>query len=144
MSATTRLVIPVPELQAAVPGAHIVLLTPFLPTDRVQTGVLAELGEFFADVTPFAYVLGEPAEFPGGGRYLPPQPVGVFRRITHSLRHAFPELGAEETSISSALPHLALPDDVDVPTPLEVHAREARLLTGTTTLATFTFGTSAA
>jgi hypothetical protein len=143
-TAATRLVLPVPELDASVPEAHIVLLTPFLPVDSLDAGVVAELREFFAEVTPFAYVLGEPAEFPDGGRYLPPQPAGTFRRLTQSLRRSFPELAAQPTPLGSAVPHLDLPDGVEVPTPLEVHAREARLVTGDSTLATFAFGTSAA
>jgi hypothetical protein len=143
---TTRLVLPVRELEATVPGAAIVLLDPFLDEAAVEPGVVDELGEFFAGLTPFAYVLGEPAEFPHGGRYLPPQPVGVLRRIGHSLRHTFPEVAGQAIPLGSAVPHLDLPDGLDVPTPLEVHAREALLLVGdpATTLATFRFGTSAA
>ncbi len=109
--------------------------------------MVAELREFFADLTPFAYVLTDVAEFPGGQRYLPPQPVGVFRRITHSLRRTFPEVVGPATSLDTVVPHLSLPDGVEVPTPLEVHAREALLLRGgpgTPPLATFGFGTSAA
>lgn len=146
--APTRLVLPVPELDATVPGAHIVLLAPFLEQDAVDPGVVAELRDFFAALTSFAYVLGDPVEFPEGGRYLPPQPVAVFRRIGQSLRRTFPEVVGVVTSLGSAGPHLALPEDVQVRTPLEVHAREALLVTGegptTTTLATFPFGTSAA
>jgi hypothetical protein len=147
----TRLVLPVPELEATVPGAHIVLLAPFLEVAAVEPGVVAELREFFADLTPFAYVLNEVVEFPEGRRYLPPQPVGVFRRITHSLRHTFPEVVGPATSLETVVPHLSLPEGIEVPTPLEVHAREALLVHDTsplgprtTTLATFRFGTSAA
>jgi hypothetical protein len=142
----TRLVLPVPELEATVPGAHIVLLSPFLDVDALEDGVVAELRELFADVTPFAYRLTDVVEFPGGQRYLPPQPVGVFRRITHSLRRTFPEVVERTTSIDTVVPHLSLPEGVEVPTPLEVHAREALLLHGAnpTPLATFRFGTSAA
>jgi hypothetical protein len=142
----TRLVLPVPELESTVPGAHIVLLDPFLDVEAVDDGVVAELRELFAELTPFAYVLTDAAEFPGGQRYLPPQPVGVFRRITHSLRRTFPEVIGRATSLDTVVPHLSLPEDVEVPTPLEVHAREALLLHGPdpTPLAIFRFGESAA
>jgi ABC-type phosphate/phosphonate transport system permease subunit len=94
---------------------------------------------------PFAYILGEPARFPSGAEYLPPQPVTVFRRITHSLRRAFPEVIGPATSLDTVVPHVPLPEEYDVPTPLEVHAREALLLgDGGDTIATFRFGTSAA
>ncbi len=144
----TRLVLPVPELAGSVPGAHIMLVDRFLTADEVDEGVISELREFFADLTPFAYVLTEVAEFPNGVRYLPPQPVGVFRRISLGLRRSFPEVIESTTSLDTVVPHLTLPKDVEVPTPLEVHAREARLLVGTgeneAVLATFRFGTSAA
>jgi hypothetical protein len=140
----TRLVVPVAELTARVPGAHIALLDPFLQAADVDEGVIAELRELFADLVPFAYVLGEPARFPDGAQYLPPQPVNVFRRITHSLRRAFPEVIGVATSLDTVIPHLSVPEGSDVPTPLEVHAREAVLLSGETVLATFRFGTSAA
>ena len=91
------------------PGAHITLLDPFLAADEVDEGVIAELRELFADLVPFAYVLGEPARFPSGAAYLPPQPVGVFRRITHSLRRAFPEVIGPATSLDTVIPHLAAP-----------------------------------
>lgn len=144
----TRLVIPVPELGLA--GAHIAVLDPFLDATEVDEGVLGELREIFAEIVPFTFVLGEAARFPSGAAYLPPQPVGVFRRIAAKLRHTFPEVVGHPTSLHGSIPHLALEDRdaADVATPLGVHAREAMLLVGTgddeQVLATFTFGTSAA
>ena len=147
-SVTTRLVVPVAELRARVPGAHIPLVDPFLAVEDIDDGVIAELRELFSDLVPFAYVLGEPARFPNGETYLPPQPVNVFRRITHSLRRAFPEVIGPATSLDTVVPHLPVPEEAEVPTPLEVHAREALLLAGTgdgeRVLATFRFGTTAA
>ena len=72
------------------------------------------------------------------------------RRLTHDLRHAFPELRVATTGLHAAIPHLTLPEEAigSVDTPLEVHAREAQLLHGTgpatTVLEVFPFGTSAA
>ena len=55
----------------------------------------------------------------------------VFRRITANLRRTFPEVIGHPTSLHGSIPHLALGDAVpDVPAPLQVHAREALLLTG--------------
>lgn len=146
----TRLVIPVPEIAHDAAGAHIALLDPFLDGSQVDAGVVAELRDIFADLVPFAFVLGDAARFPSGAAYLPPQPVAVFRRITHTLRRTFPEVIGHPTSLHGSIPHLPLDDEaVDaVPTPLEVHAREALLLQGTgageRVVATFAFGTSAA
>ena len=145
----TRLVLPVPEVAKHIPGAHIALLEPFLPVTDVDAGVIAELRELFAEIVPFPFVLGEPARFPSGASYLPPQPVGVFRSITHSLRRSFPELVGSDTPLYAAIPHLPLPDDdtvlAAIRTPLNGHAREARLLgPDDAVLGTFAFGTSAA
>jgi hypothetical protein len=148
-ASSTRLVLPVPEVAQQVPGAHIALLDPFLPTSEVDAGVIAELGELFAEIVPFRFALGEPARFPSGASYLPPQPVGVFRSITHTLRRSFPELIGPPTPLYAAIPHLALPDDdtvlANIRTPVQGHGREALLLgPDGTVLETFPFGTSAA
>ena len=143
----TRLVIPVPEVADTVAGAHIALLDPFLPTAQVDEGVVSELREIFADVVPFAYVLGDVARFPSGAAYLPPQPMAVFRHITASLRRTFPEVIGHPTSLHGSIPHMSLSDVAAgmTPTPIEVHAREAVLLGSKgAVLATFEFGTSAA
>ncbi len=143
----TRLVIPVPELADAVPGAHIALLDPFLVASQVDAGLVAELGQIFAELVPFAFVLGEVARFPSGAAYLPPEPVGVFRRIAGTLRRTFPEVVGHPTSLHGSIPHLALSDEAStvVPTPVEAHAREAVLLAADgTVIARFGFGTSAA
>ena len=110
-----------------------------------------------AALVPFAYVLGDPARFPSGTAYLPPQPAAAIRRLTHDLRRAFPELVAPPASLHEATPHLVLPAGVALVTPVEVHAREALLVTGggdghpgdpgaegIRVLARFRFGTSAA
>jgi hypothetical protein len=146
LGAHTRLVLPVPELASLVPGAHIPLLDPFLPSADVDAGVVAELSELFAELVPFPFVLGEAVRFPTGAAYLPPQPVAAFRRITQVVRRAFPEVVEPASSLAGAIPHLVLPDDArTVPTPLEVHAREALLIgPDGALLATFRFGTSAA
>ena len=145
---STALVLPVPEVRETVEDAHIVLLSPFLPVAQVDDGVLAELRQFFAEVVPFPFVLGEAARFPGGTAYLPPQPVAVFRRLTHGLRQHFPEAVSTATNLETFVPHLRLSEDSATSGPVEAHAREAWLRVtdpdGTRVLATFRFGTSAA
>ena len=48
------------------------------------------------------------------------------------LRRSFPELTGPATSLYAAIPHLPLPDDdtvlASIRTPVQGHAREARLL----------------
>ena len=123
--------VPVDEIVARVPGAHIALLDPFLAADDVDDGVMAELREMFAELVPFAYVLGEPARFPDGEQYLPPQPVD---RVPPD--HAQPAPGLPRDGRSApprstpSSPISRCPRSRVVPTPLEVHAREALLLVG--------------
>lgn len=143
----TRLVIPVPEIADMVPGAHIALLDPFLTVGEVSAGVIAELEEIFAEMVPFAFVLGEAASFPSGATYLPPQPVTLFRRIATTLRRTFPEVSGQPTSLHGSIPHLLLGDTAAeaVRTPLQVHANQALLISRTgRVVATFGFGTAAA
>lgn len=145
----TALVLPVPEAFSVVADAHVTLMDPFLPLDLVDDGVLAELREFFAELTPFPFVLGEQARFPHGGAYLPPQPVGVFRRVIHELRRAFPEVVGAATTLDSFVPHVRVPEGTVVTAPVEAVARDAQLRVvegpgGTSVRATFRFGTSAA
>ena len=146
--ARTALVLPVPEAAAIAPDAHIALLDPFLPPGLIDEGVLGELREFFADLVPFTFVLGEQARFPSGAAYLPPQPVGIFRRVIHELRRTFPEVAGEATTLDTFVPHLRIPDEALVTQPVEAHARETQLRVtgpeGTSVRATFRFGTSAA
>ena len=77
---------------------------------RSSEGVVAELREFFADLMPFALrARGPGPRSRADERYLPPQPVGVFRRITHRLRRTFPEVIGPATSLDTVVPHLFAP-----------------------------------
>ena len=144
----TTLVLPVPEAAGVVPCPHITLLDPFLPAASVDEGVLAELREFFAALVPFPFVLGEQTRFPGGGSYLPPEPLAVFRRVIHELRRAFPELAGPATTLDTFVPHLRVDEGIVVPGAVEAHARETQLWIGGPDggrlRASFEFGTSAA
>lgn len=144
----TALVIPVPELSASVPDPAIALFDPFLPRHLLDDGVFRELTELFAVAVPFTYELGEPARFPSGRRYLPPRPTSSFRHLVHEVRREFPELLAPTRSLEAAVPHLPVPEDLDVPGPVTARARQAELRVGEPgeeeVLGVFRFGTSAA
>lgn len=145
-NAWTALMIPVPAADAVAVNAWITLLDPFLPLAQVDEGVLDELEEFFAAVTPFAFVIGEPARFPDGPTYLPLEPSAAFRRIIVELSRGFPEVVTAAAGFETNMPHLLVPDST-ASEPIRTHASEARLLLRGDTdqvLATFVFGTSAA
>jgi hypothetical protein len=149
--------VPVPELEQAVPHAHVTLLGPFAPKDEVTPGLLAELEALFADVTPFAFRLEDLSRFPGGTVYLSPRPSAPFRALTHELHRRFPEYPPYAGAFDDVVPHLSVAQDEDPEVvhrrlaawlPLEARAREAALVwyddPGPRALARFPFGTAAA
>lgn len=159
------LVVPLPGLadtlpllaEADGPVPHIGLLDPFPLAP--ETGTLAELTSFFADVVPFPVTLTGVSQFPGGSAYLTPQPPAPFRHLVHGLSRLFPELPRHRTAFGESVPHLSLPEregedltalqeQLEADLPVTTVAREAALWwredAETRTLATFAFGTSAA
>ncbi|WP_310961841.1 2'-5' RNA ligase family protein [Nocardioides terrisoli] len=148
LPAITGIVLMVEEARHLAPHAHITLLAPFGRDNRPSREEIAEVERFFADITPFDFVLNGDSRFPEGARYLSPEPAGIFTRLTHGLHQLFPEYPPYEGRFDLVVPHLTIPDDVPAPgEPLAAHAREAALLHfhgEFTELATFPFGTSAA
>ena len=145
----TGVVLMVPEARALVPSAHITVLAPFGVDSDPTVDELADVEEFFADQTSFAYELTQVCTFPDGLRYLSPEPASRFSRMTHALHQLFPEYKPYEGRFDIVVPHLTIPDDVPVgPLPIQAHAREATLLRHEdgvfTELASFPFGRSAA
>ncbi len=144
----TALVVPVPELAGSVPDPTIALFDPFLPRHLLDTVVLRELTDLFAGELPFAYELGEPAQFPNGHRYLPPRPTSGFRHLVHEVRRQFPDLLAPTRSLAAAVPHLLVSEGAEVSVPVPAQARTAELRVGDPgaeeVLAVFRFGISAA
>ena len=139
--------------------AHITLLGPFVALSDLTEGVLDELERFFADVTPFEYALTGIHQFPGGKVYLSPSPAAPFRHLTHELARLFPEQPPYGDAFDEVVPHLSVPIpegetieslefELGPRFPLTTYARRAALFWwepgASRTLATFSFGTSAA
>jgi hypothetical protein len=166
--------IPVPEADAllrsspADPTASISLLGPLeVPVDETDAGPepgstvgrwVADLADFFADVTPFRFTLTGVHRFPGGGLYLAPDPAAPFRQLGHALHQ---RLGRSRHTggFGESVPHVSVPvaaaeDPSSVEgrltplLPLPCLARSATLVVASddarTTVATFRFGTTAA
>jgi hypothetical protein len=149
LPAITGLVVMVPEARAVAPWAHITLLAPFGKDQDPTPGELADVEQFFAEEMPFEFELTQVCTFPSGLRYLSPEPVNAFSRLTHKLHQLFPEYPPYEGKFDLVIPHLSIPDDAAVgPLPIRAHARAATLLHHEddvfTELATFPLGTSAA
>lgn len=156
LDVVTAVVIPVPEAETIVrqrllrtspsriprdrsPAAHIALIAPFLPLDRIDDGVLAELERCFAGLTSFGYTLTEVCEFPDGVVYLSPEPAAPFRRLTLELHRLFPEASPHGVTFDDVVPHLTVPMPPDEiaedlraqlahTLPLTAHAVEASLV----------------
>ena len=145
----TGIVLMVPEARAITPYAHVTILAPFGKDADPTSGELADVEEFFAGQTPFDFRLTEVCTFPGGGRYLAPDPAARFSRLTHALHHVFPEYPPYGGEFDIVVPHLTIPDDAVVgELPIRAQARVATLLHHEDgefrEIATFPFGTSAA
>jgi hypothetical protein len=139
--------------------AHITLLAPFYPPEKIDDAVIRHLEEFFADVTPFGFALTGVSQFPHGVAYLAPEPASTFRLLTHELHHMFPDFPPYGGAFDEVVPHVTvpLPEGEDAESlrsslqrrlPLEAHAVEASLVHveegETHVIATLPFGISAA
>lgn len=145
----TGVVLMVPEARAILASAHITILAPFGKDGDPTPGELADVEAYFADQPPFSYQLTQVCTFPDGPRYLSPEPVSAFSRLTHGLHQIFPEYPPYEGKFDLVVPHLTIPEDAAVgPLPIGAHAREGTVLhveDGTfTEIATFPFGATAA
>lgn len=140
-------------------AAHITLCAPFLPPERIDDGVIAELAGWFADLTSFSFRLTEVCEFPDGVAYLAPDPAAPFTRLSLELRRLFPETTPLDLTFGEFVPHVTVPlgaqDTVEElraqlqrSLPLTAHAVEAALVHveegNTHVIATLPFGASAA
>lgn len=147
-SRATGIVVLVPEVFELVDHAHVTLLAPFGQDNEPTPDEISEVERFFADVMPFEFELAGGSTFPGGIRYLSPEPAGPFSRLTHRLHQLFPEYPPYQGRFDLVVPHLTVPADAEVDdTVVHVHAREAVLLhhgEGYSVMARFPFGTSAA
>lgn len=147
----TTVVVPVPEpdplvghwrkeydwsASAGVP-AHITLLGPFLPPDRVGPEVLRRLSDLFASCRPLRFTLAS-VRCRSGVVYLEPEPRAPFRRLTRMLETEWPEVPSYGGGHEQALYHLTLAREVSAfdqireelagYLPIGATAREALLL----------------
>ncbi|MGD6751299.1 2'-5' RNA ligase family protein [Streptomyces sp. BH105] len=89
----TALTIHVPEADTLVrtpSRAHITLLYPFLPLDRITPEADAALDALFAATPQIALTFSEVRRWPGV-LYLPPAPDDGLRALTKSIRERWPE-----------------------------------------------------
>lgn len=140
--------------------AHVTLLYPFTPPDRIDAAVCAALSALFASAPPFSFALTAARRLPAGVLYLVPEPSDPFRRLTLAIwrrfpatppyggRHAeiVPHLSVAQIADAAALDRVAAEFDVAAQgrLPIAAHATEVALLDDRTgrwqTSATFRLG----
>jgi 2'-5' RNA ligase len=147
----TALIIAVPEAEALVGDwrerydnaslgipAHVTLLFPFVPSEKVDDALLAELRELFAAQPAFSFSLPRVARFPEVA-WLAPEPATPFRRLTELIYSRYPDYPPYEGVHDEIIPHLtvgvgdaALQDEIEAALrpqlPIDAEARHVTLL----------------
>ena len=122
----SALVVPVPEAEALVKPfrdshdpsaatgmpAHITLLYPFRPPDKINEAVLESLRDVFAPIAPFRFALGPSRRFPDV-LYLPPEPHEPFRQLTLAIWDRYPETPPYRGKWPEIVPHLSVAQCAD-------------------------------
>jgi 2'-5' RNA ligase len=100
-----------PSAAAGMP-AHVTVLFPWLPVDRLHDGELGALREIVAAVPSFDVALTEFGRFPRT-LWLAPRPADPFVRLTPDIERRWPETPAYAGRFPSIVPHLSIGDAVD-------------------------------
>jgi len=87
--------------------AHITLLYPFVPAERLDEAVLDTLAATLSEIRPFDYALASLAQFPGV-IYLRPDPGDPFRELTRRLSVAFPDYPPYGGKFPESQPHVTV------------------------------------
>jgi 2'-5' RNA ligase len=118
--------------------AHVTLLFPFVPVEKVGDEVRADLRAIFAATEPFSVTFAEARRWPGVV-YLAPEPPGPFVRLTEMIVERWPDYPPYEGIHETVIPHLTVAygeeallavveADVTPKLPIEAHVAEALLL----------------
>lgn len=101
-----------PSAAEGVP-AHVTLLYPFAPPDRVDEAVPDVLRALFAPVPPFRFALTAARRLPGGVLYLAPEPADPFRQLTLAIWRRFPATPPYGGRHPDIVPHLTVAQMAD-------------------------------
>jgi 2'-5' RNA ligase len=118
--------------------AHVTLLFPFVPADRLSGHDEARLEELIGAAAGFDVTFRRAARWPDV-LYLEPEPAAPFAALTEAIATAWPEHPPYEGVHDEVIPHLTVAEasdesllehiaaDVDPQLPLELRVREAQL-----------------
>jgi 2'-5' RNA ligase len=139
---STAIVVPVPDAARAVRAwglamePHVTVLYPFLPAERVDDGLIADLREVLGAFPAFPFSLTEVRRFPGVV-YLAPEPAAPFVALTEACARRWPEHQPYGGAFPDIVPHLTLAEGAEprhlaeraaTSLPIAATAREAWLI----------------
>jgi 2'-5' RNA ligase len=88
--------------------AHVTVLYPFVPAERVDADVLRRLESLFARVEAFDYRFSRTAWFGEDVLWLAPDEPAPFRGLTEKVHAAFPDHPPFEGVFDEVVPHLTV------------------------------------
>ncbi|MEP6910807.1 MAG: 2'-5' RNA ligase family protein [Actinomycetota bacterium] len=118
--------------------AHITVLFPFVPTEKVDDELLLDLTALFASLPAFRYRLPRVARFPDVA-WLVPEPAEPFTELTARVASTYPDYPPYEGIHDNVIAHLtvaegdvALQDEVEAALtphlPIEAEAHEVTMI----------------
>jgi hypothetical protein len=122
MPARSALVVAVPEAEPVVGAlrqrldanaalgvpAHVTVLFPFVPADRLDAGVRARVTDVIARSSTFGYRFSRTAWFDDRVVYLAPDDPRPFRELTYRVYQQFPAHPPFEGAFDDVVPHLTV------------------------------------
>jgi 2'-5' RNA ligase len=99
-----------PSAAQGVP-AHVTLIYPFMPVERLDDEVRRKVGRIVAAEPTFTVNFREVTRWPNVVQ-LPPDPPDPFRRLTAALAAEFPDYPPYEGAFEVVIPHLTVARDV--------------------------------
>jgi len=133
-----------PACRLGVP-AHVTLLYPFVAPAALDDVTIQRLADLFLQRTAFAFSLREIRWFGDEVAYVAPEPGARFRALTAAIYGEFPAFPPYRGEHDDVIPHLTIGQDAPVGAlrraakhvtahlPIETHAEEVWLMTGTQT-----------
>ena len=100
--------------------AHVTIVFPFVPVDRLDQADLADLAGIFADEASFEVTLTRFGQFPGRPGdpetlWLAPEPSDPFRRLTGKVADRWPEAPPYGGIFDDVIPHLTVTETAPAP-----------------------------
>ena len=107
--------------------AHVTVLYPFVPRDRLTNDVRQATTDVFSAIPAFDYRFDRVGRFGDTTVFLAPEPASAFARLTDAVHARWPEHPPYGGVFDVVIPHLTVGDGLDGPTAdaLEVAAGQA-------------------